>query len=271
VNVVSLASRALAEARRQGRQARRAALRPPACPADWRTGPPDFVGVGVQKAGTSWWFSLLIAHPDVHYDAALPKELRFFDRFWREPFTPADAVAYARFFPRPPGGVAGEWTPRYLSDYWAPPLLAEAAPDAKILVLVRDPVERYRSGVTHDLQLGAAPHPSTAQHAFERGFYAAQLTRLFTHFPRERVLVLQYERCLADPWPELERTYRFVGVADATWRPGDVDRRVNETKVAKVPLDERLRRELVARYADDVAHLFTLCPELDAALWPNFA
>ena len=59
-----------------------------------------------------------------------------------------DARRYHAFFPRPVGGKAGEWTPRYMVDFWTPALLREAAPSAKILVMLRDPFERFCSGVT---------------------------------------------------------------------------------------------------------------------------
>ena len=52
--------------------------RAPACPPGTTVGPPDFVGVGVSKCGTSWWFSLILAHPDVH--GPVKKELLYFNR-----------------------------------------------------------------------------------------------------------------------------------------------------------------------------------------------
>ena len=53
---------------------------PPAIPEGWQVGPPHFVGVGAQKAGTSWWNRLIEAHPDVVNAGGQPKELHFFDR-----------------------------------------------------------------------------------------------------------------------------------------------------------------------------------------------
>ena len=61
---------------------------------------------------------------------------------------PADFVErYHRNFPRPAGGVTGEWTPRYMYDHWSLRLLRRAAPEARILVILRDPIERYRSAL----------------------------------------------------------------------------------------------------------------------------
>ncbi|MBA3795881.1 MAG: hypothetical protein H0X20_01485, partial [Chloroflexi bacterium] len=58
---------------------RRAEPAPP--PPGFVIGPPDFVGVGAQKAGTTWWFRLIEAHPGVYQSPDQRPELHFFDRF----------------------------------------------------------------------------------------------------------------------------------------------------------------------------------------------
>lgn len=238
---------------------------PPPVPAGWVVAPPDFVGVGAQKAGTTWWHGLVADHPQIHARADVPKELHFFERFWAEPLGDEDVAAYHRWFARPAGMLSGEWTPRYLYDFWAPPLLARAAPDAKLLVLLRDPVERYRSGMARDRSRGAPSVPLVAQDAFHRGLYGAQLARLLRHVDRERLLVLQYERCVAGPHVELERTYRFLGV-DPSHRPGRLREQVG-ARVPKVELPGHALRSLQAAYRSDAEVLFGLFPELDPSLW----
>jgi len=242
---------------------------PPPCPPRWSTGPPDFVGIGVQKAGTSWWHALITAHPGVFAPSRLPKELHFFGRYWRTEFTPEDVAEYARFFPRPPGGISGEWTPRYLVDFWVLDLLKQAAPDAKLLVLLRDPVERFRSGVTHEKAQGAR-HPMVAVEALVRGYYADQLDQLRAHFPAEQILVLQYERCRRDPLPQLRRTYEFLGLDNVRFVPPNLGDEVNPSRAPKVNLPDQVRRQLVDCYQDDVRRLADHVPDLDLSLWPSF-
>jgi hypothetical protein len=230
----------------------------PECPAGWRTGPPDFVGIGAQRAGTTRWFDLVVAHPQIEAPPATRKELHYFDRFHAGGFTAADAEAYGEWFPRPQGQMTGEWTPVY--------------PAAKLLVTLRDPIERYLSGLQrHHRTARATEAPLNAMaplEAFMRGFYHAQLTHLLAHFDRSRVLVVQYERCVRDPLVELRRTYAFLGVEDAGFAP-DLDAHPNR-QAEKPELHADARRALVEAYTPDVALLAKSFPEIDLALWPNF-
>lgn len=245
----------------------------PECPPGWRTGPPDFVGVGVQRCGTSRWFALLAAHPGLATPNSM-KELHYFDRFHSGGCGSEELAAYQRYFPRPPGLKAGEWTPLYASAPWIPPLLAAAAPQARLLMLVRDPVERLRSGMALDAAVASRRGAPLSRYApldaFLRGLYNAQLAGLLRHFERSQVLLLQYERCTADPEGELERTYAFLGLAGGGFRP-DLDAHPRQ-RDGKPELDERARGAYVEAYREDVLALAASFPEdIDLGLWPNFA
>jgi hypothetical protein len=232
------------------------------------TGAPDFVGVGVQKAGTSWWYSLIVDHPDVADRPDLHKERHYLSRYCARPFGAAEIERYHRWFPRLPGQLAGEWTPDYLPYPWVPPLLARAAPEAKVLVLLRDPVERFQSGLSFRHRQGAPDTAATVADAIQQGFYAAHLRTLFDHIPPERVLVQQYEACRLDPRSQLEITYRFLGLAG--FEPSDLRREVNVTRAVKERMDDDARKRLVELYAGDVDELVALVPTIDTSLWPNF-
>jgi len=246
---------------------------PPPCPAGWLTGPPDFVGIGAQRAGTTRWFGLIAAHPQVDTLPAVGKELHYFDRFHAGGFGAEDAATYRRYFPRPQGRLAGEWTPAYLAAPWVAPMLAAAAPDARLLVTLRDPVERYLSAMQRH-QRGASArgvplHALAPQDAVNRGFYHAQLTHWLDHFDRSRLLVLQYERCVLEPLEQLQRTFAFLDLVDAGSAP-DVHAHPNH-QPEKPVLHADARQALVQAYAADVTELVARFPEIDIALWPNFA
>lgn len=246
----------------------------PEVPDGWRTGPPDLVGVGAQRAGTTWWWRGAIRpHPGFVRDSKPGKEIHFFDRFWDGREIPSDlADQYARQFPRPEGAITGEWTPRYMHDFWALPLLARAAPDARILVMLRDPVERYRSGIAREERLadedGTPLEIAIVGDAVYRSMYAQQLERLFELFPRERVLVLQHERCSADPLGEMQRTQSFLGLEPLTEMPKLLVREHKPSK-NKTELRPELGDELVGRLAADARRTAELCPEVDLGLWPS--
>jgi hypothetical protein len=152
---------------------------------------------------------------------------------------------------------------------WVPPLLKRAAPDARLLVLLRDPVERFRSGLAHDERAGMARDSKAIADAVQRGFYHRALDEWLAHFGAEQLLVLQFEQCVADPSTQLDRTLQHLGLNRAggmvpeVARPPAVDTRP--------PLEEGVRSQLVELYAPDVAALAARVPEIDLAQWPNFA
>jgi hypothetical protein len=241
---------------------------PPRPAAGEVTGPPDFVGIGAQKAGTTWWFALVSSHPDVAHRDDIHKERHFFDRFIARSFGPQDCAQYHGWFPRPAGKITGEWTPDYLHLAWVPPLLAETAPHARLLVVLRDPVERFRSGVAHHRAYRGGLTSDVYADALGRGFYAQSLGRWTRYFDSEEILVLQYERCVEDPLGQLARTFRFLGLPP--FEPDDVLRRVNESRV-DLELPEDVRARLYELYAPDVMALSAGTGDIDLSLWPNFA
>jgi hypothetical protein len=247
----------------------------PACPEGWTTGPPDFVGVGVQRCGTSWWHRSLRLHPRVAQADHARKEWHYFDRFWQGA-VPDDLVeAYHRLFPRPPGSIVGEWTPRYMLDFWSIQLLARAAPEARILILLRDPIERFLSAVARllKMEVDGDVRMSSAMMAdcVHRGMYFDQVRQVFEVFPREQVLVLQYERCTRDPVEQMAATLSFLGLDPL--KPERTKRltRPSSGTGNRPHLTPEMRSGLVTRFADDVRRLEELCPEIDVSLWPNFA
>jgi Sulfotransferase family len=250
----------------------------PECPPDWTTAPPD--GIGAQRCGTTWWFAgALLAHPRVAMPPARAKELHFFDRYWTDEVEADFAARYARFFPRPEGSITGEWTPGYMCDPWALPLLAEAAPEARHLIMLRDPVERYRSDiapVVHRTREHGydALTIVIANSAIQHSMYHWQVKRALGILGRERVLVLQYERCVDNPLAQMQRTQRFLGLEPLPTMPPALGRWMASgwnPSDENPPLPARLRSELTSTLADDVRQVAELCPELDPGLWPNFA
>jgi hypothetical protein len=244
--------------------------RPPPCRRGWEIGPPDYVGIGVEKAGTSWWWWLVRRHPDVS-EPGPTKEVKYLRDLDADRMDEAAIRGYHRFFPRRPGTLVGEWTPNY-NELPQLPLLGQLAPEARLLMIVRDPIERYRSGIAMNAryQMGDPGSIEFEERAVARGMYASILDRVREALPGHELLVLQYERCVLDPAAELARTYRFLGLDDG-FRPTWASHRVNRTPGPRPPISGAARRRLVRLYEPDVARLARVVPEIDLELWPDFA
>jgi hypothetical protein len=255
---------------------------PPVCPPGWTVGPPDFVILGAQKAGTTWWFRLIEQHPRVVQPADQRPELHVFDRLTDRWPTADELAAYQRYFPRPAGSVAGEKTPEYLDSPWAVPMLAEAAPETRMIILLRDPITRYLSGRFHAeralTRTGVDPATRSladrrrvVAEAIDKGLYATQLERVLAVHPAERVLVLQYEQCVRDPRGQLARTYAFLGLEPFEPTDEEIARPRNESRGSPVTISDEHRAVLRRLYRPEVQRLRTLMPDLDLSLWPDYA
>lgn len=254
----------------------------PECPEGWSIGAPDFVIFGAQKSGTTWWFRLVEQHPGVVQPANQRPELHFFDRLWAEWPDAATIARYHRYFPRPPGKLAGEKTPEYLSCPWAPPMVKLAAPDAKVIVLLRDPVERYISGMSHmdrgglidDGEEGVVrvlgDRMRVVSDAISRGLYAAQLEWLLESYPVEQLLVMPYEACAADAAGQLALTFDFLGLESFELPADELARPRNKAKLEKVAVPDEHIDLLRRYYRTDVERLRAMLPELDLSAWPHF-
>jgi hypothetical protein len=225
----------------------------------------------VQRCGTTRWCNLVVAHPEIVRMLA-KKELHYFDRFYAGGCGPEEIAEYHAYFPTD-GRKTGEWTPFYMSAPWVPALLAASAPQARLLVLLRDPVERFLSGTELNSKVarrrGAPLSRYAPLEAFSRGLYHAQLTNLLAYFDRSQILVLQYERCTREPEAQLRRTFEFLGLSDVDFTP-DLEAHPRE-QPDKPTLADDTRAAYVQAYSDDVAMLASEFPEIDLSVWPNFA
>ena len=248
-------------------------------------GPPDYVGVGTMAAGSLWWHGLLLEHPGVEPRPEDERGLHFFERFCGREMTAEDVAEYHAAFPRTDGRIAGEWTQRYAFDPWTPLLLHRAAPDAKLLMLVSDPIDRYRKKLASVLREGPDEEQYAMSDMAARGRYATQLRNLLAFYPREQILVLQSERCVADPVPQYRRMLEYHGLRTdfvperLARRPSLLGRLRRAIGAAPAPAERHEKADLWPEIAEalrrdlepEVRALQELVPDLDLALWPDFA
>lgn len=176
---------------------------------------PNLVVIGAQKCGTSGLHYYLSLHPEV--SMSNPKELNFFiaERNW-----PRGLEWYSRHFD-PRARCRGEASPNYTAfpnHTGVPERMAEVVPDARLIYLVRDPIDRIAAHWVHNYakrrEKGGMRetllHPNTSY--VSRSRYFMQLQRFVEHFPPEQLLVLDNADLRDDRAVTLRRIFEFVGV-----------------------------------------------------------
>jgi hypothetical protein len=177
---------------------------------------PTFIVIGTMKGGTDSLHRYLGAHPEVFVSEK--KELNYFveQRAWVN-----GQSWYEEQFRDAAGARAiGEASPIYTMAQWFPGVpgrIRGVLPDAKLIYLLRHPVERMKSHYIHERRTGNETHPP--DEAFRRNLgylhgsrYAYQLGFYLEHFPREQILLVTSEN-LRDHRAETLRTiYGFIGV-----------------------------------------------------------
>ncbi|MFI6480596.1 sulfotransferase family protein [Nonomuraea sp. NPDC050663] len=201
---------------------------------------PNFLVIGAPKSGTTALHAALSRHPALHLSPV--KEPKHFLTDGPPPVRggPGDAQTYrehvwrradyeALFDDAPPGALTGEATPFYLYDLDAQRRIHAAVPGARLIAVLRDPVERAHSNWTHlwsaglepigDVVKACAAEPQRVAEGWSHfwhyvglGRYGAQLRHLFTLFPREQVLVFRYRDLIDRPAETLDRICAFLGV-----------------------------------------------------------
>jgi hypothetical protein len=204
---------------------------------------PQFVIAGAPKAGTTALHAALATHPGLYLSPV--KEPKYYLTDGRPPPRsrhrgPGDAHSarewiwrreeyLALFAGAPAGTVRGESTPFYLYDRAAQQRLAADVPGIKVIVVVRDPVDRAYSNWAHLRADGLEPEADflAAVRQEERrvaagwapfwhyrglGTYGAQLRELYRHIPREQVFLLRYRQLVDTPRETLDRVSEFLGV-----------------------------------------------------------
>src|SRR5215204_6554456 len=190
---------------------------------------PNFVIIGAQKGGTSFLYHLLTRHPLV--EPAARKELHFFDN--PEHFD-RGVEWYRRCFPRPSWkdgqkSITGEATPYYLFDPSVAKRMAQVAPQARLIALLRNPIDRAYSH--YQMQVKRGLESRTFEEAIEqqrssylpRGIYVDQLLRWFEFFSKEQMLVLKSEDFFEDPVETLKTVLDFLGLPE--WLPAESELR----------------------------------------------
>lgn len=239
---------------------------------------PNLLLVGVQKAGTTWMHEALSTSR--HIFGSAQKELNLFGRpdyrerldTYRAHF-PARAKPGARYFL--------ESTPHY---FHAPNVIKDVAeeiretlPDVRIMVILRNPVERYRSAYIHHMRKGRLPHTRAIddltddQIMLSTGLYGQILGHWRQVFPD--IIVLSHDRLRSDPAGSMDDLFTRLGIAcdldlDRLRTPVHTsEQKRQEAGWAEMPgLTPGLRARLVEFYREDILRLQQMV-DFDVTSW----
>jgi hypothetical protein len=233
---------------------------------------PGFVIAGAQKCGTSSLHHSLKLHENIFMSE--PKEINFFhiDANYEK-----GLAWYSSFFKDwKTEKIAGESSPDYFCHRVVPQRLARALPHAKIIVILRNPVDRTYSAYWHAVRYGyetlsfekalaAEPerclsrNSSTDNLYVGRGMYAEQLRRFLSHFDRSQLMVVISEEYFGNPEFTLIQVANFLGVEP---HQAFLDKARNVIRnIAKVP-----RSIMVQRYYRSLENLTPLAAKVLARL-----
>lgn len=238
---------------------------------------PDFFIVGAQKSGTTslaTWLDQLpgfnIAKMKVHHQKIVRWEIQFFN----DPMVRARGLEwYSKRFTR--GSINGDKTPEYLFRKSALREIKRICPDAKIILMLRNPVDRAYSAYkqysriyprsrnwdwllperSFEDNIKAEEYSGFSIGLLARGRYAEQLEYVYSIYPCEQVRVVIFERFISSPAEHLEEIAAFLGCpirnSQVSYEPANVGG-------YRSTMDEGTRHALNAYYRDCNEKLFNM-------------
>ena len=223
---------------------------------------PNFLVIGAAKSGTTSLYAYLNQHPEIYMSPV--KETNFFaiegktlnykytdskviDNYLAQCKT--DLKSYQELFQEVMDEKAiGEVSPMYLYDLKAPERIQNYIPDAKLIAILRNPVERAYSSFLHTIRENLEPITDFSQAIQEEehrrrsnwwwgffyvhpGFYYEQLQRYLERFEASQLKVYLYEDLSDRPFDLLQDLFKFLNVNE-TFTP-DISNRYNATGIPK--------------------------------------
>jgi Sulfotransferase domain len=189
---------------------------------------PNFLIIGAQKSGSTFLVKCLREHPDIFMPLG---EIRIFEN------PEYQQTNVHQFFEELLGDVYGKKAigikrPAYLAKPECPERIYEHIPNAKLVAILRNPIERAISAYFHYMKCGFIPiehlekgmtkliegeyerlYPKSAE-IIDYGLYHRYLARYLNYFERNQILVLLFDALKVNPLESIRQVYRFLGVRD---------------------------------------------------------
>ncbi len=209
--------------------------------------------IGAQRSGTTYFYHILNEHPQIAMAQPIRPEPKFFLRNDIASLTLQD-YEQAYFADVPAGMLRGEKSTTYIESDTAPRLIREWFPDAKILVMLREPIARAVSNYHFSSNNGLETLPieqaffqeeerrdlydktkiSASPYAYLlRGRYINYLRQWEVHFPREQIIINIFEEFVGSQ-PQIQALYEALGV-DTDFVPERLEVAANSSEKVELP------------------------------------
>ena len=181
----------------------------------------DFLGIGVQKAGTTWLFQCLMEHPGIHGAMTTNnKELNFFNHNYEKGY-----AWYHRRFTFGPWKM-GEYSTLYFPDKNVPARVYRYNPDIKLILSLRNPVDRAYSQHRHEIRRDHIPESlyrfgealKYNPTYIEQGRYATHLEYWLKFFDLHKIHIILYDEIVSQPAAVLKKLFTFLDL-DSDFQP----------------------------------------------------
>lgn len=200
---------------------------------------PDFICVGPGKTGTNTLFQCLLEHPSISLPEHV-KGIRFFDKFYDRGID-----WYAKFFDNcPDSSIKGEISETYFYNEKVPERIHKHLPDVKIIIVLRNPVERTFKAYLQLCKLGLMSGSfddalKNHNNLISDNFYYTHLERFLRYFPRENMLIMLFDDLRDDQELFIKKIYNFLGV-DNEFKPESLGVKFNPSGLPRFRIINQL-------------------------------
>ncbi|WP_118828617.1 sulfotransferase domain-containing protein [Salinibacter ruber] len=189
---------------------------------------PTFVGIGAPRCGTTWIYKCLKEHGDIYIPKG--KSVQYFNNRYNK----TSKWYFKRFETSKKYKAIGEYTPGYLTCTRCPKRLYSIMPNIKLLLSIRDPIDRAYSAYKHHVRKGV--HNLSFADALSKnkyrpkyinpGLYYDHIKRYLKYYDKDQISILIYEELKKSPSMFAKRIFKSLGV-DHSYKPKVVGRKVN--------------------------------------------
>ncbi|MBI65999.1 MAG: hypothetical protein CMG64_06880 [Candidatus Marinimicrobia bacterium] len=202
--------------------------------------PPDFIGIGAMRCGTTWISDKLRQHPEIF----LPnnyKELHFFNSHY------SNGIEWYenKFLGKTDTQISGEFTPKYLRDNESPFLIKKHYPNVKLIISIRNPIDRafsHYNFLRKHSKISENFYQALFHEQYEirkAGLYGQQIKTYLDLFPPDKIHIIVFDDLKKSPDNVVKKLYNFLNVS-TDFKPEDLEKIINARREVRYQLLENV-------------------------------